>query len=215
MEKAIFIAAFILIIILLFIFFCCDLYLPPPSFKGPFKEPTPTPTLIPVPSPSPTPTIPPDGNMIYNADFENGLDRWSRWINTDEGTIADISVISGVCTVTITDGRDTSWYIQLYQHPLRIMQNKKYTLSFDARAASDRVIDIGIQENGIDNNGDGNSYSGYGWFVVDLTADWAHYGPMECVMYEITDLKARLIFNFGADNNDIYLDNIILVESDP
>ncbi|MBN1698944.1 MAG: carbohydrate binding domain-containing protein [Spirochaetales bacterium] len=215
MKNTLIVTAFTALTLILFVFFCCDLSFPPASFEGPFDAPTPTPTFPPVLSPSPTPTIPPDGNMIYNADFDNGMDRWSQWINTGEGTNASIALDSGACLIDITDGRDTSWYIQLYQHSLTIVANKKYSLSFDARAASPRIIDIGIQENDRDNNGDGNNYTGYGWFVVNLSNTMTHYDGLECVMNEITDPAARLIFNFGADNNNVWLDNIMLVESDP
>jgi hypothetical protein len=192
----------------------CNFFLPPADFSGPFPDPTPTAVPGAGVTPTANPTLQPDGNMIYNGDFTNGLTYWSYWVNTSEGTDAAISNAGGYLAVEIVDGVDTYWYIQVNQLYLTLNQNKKYTLTFDAWAEGARNIFIELSENGRDNNGDGNSYTSYDNESVSIGTTSAGY-TVVLYMNDVTDVLARLVFNFGTNNNDVFIDNVKLVESDP
>jgi hypothetical protein len=193
---------------------CCDLYFPPASFTSPFPDPTPVPTTWPAPTLVPTPTVPPDGNMIYNHDFSHGLDSWTVYIHEVEGTVATISEVAEEAVITITDGRDTGWYIQFIQKYLVIEQGKTYTFTFDAYSPeAPRDIYIEIAEDGYDNNDDGNDYTNYGGQTFTLTTSMPGVSyTYDIHMTHITDPEARLVFNLGADDNDVIIDNVMLVE---
>ena len=205
----------ILFFTLCIIFFAlnCDLYFPPASFDGPVGEPTAAPTPWPAPTLLPTPTIPPNGNLIYNHDFSDGLDSWTFWYHDSIGVDASVQAISEEAVITIINSGDQHWHIQFQQKYLTIVQQRNYRVSFDARVTSQRPIYVEVGEDGYDNNGDGNKYTAYGAENIDIpaTASLESY-EMEFTMNYITDSQARLVFNLGAYPQGVWIDNVILEE---
>jgi hypothetical protein len=217
-NKNTFIITIILFLAMLVLLLCCDLYFPRESARGIFSDPSPVPTPLPAPSLVPTPTIPPGGNMIYNGDFESELQHWGQWINTGDGTVASVAENNNELAVSITEGTPNYWYIQVNQGYLDLMQGKSYALTFQARAAASRDIRVELGENNYDNNNDGTKWTVYD--AHDMTITTVHPSPNEqysCdfVMTYPSDQEARLIFNFGGNNNDVWIDNVSLIEVNP
>jgi hypothetical protein len=100
------------------------------------------------------------------------------------------------------------------QTDLTLTKNKKYTLTFDAYADTNRNITIQIAENGTDEDGDGDSYSMLDEnFRLDITTANTTY-TIDLYMLEDTISTGRLVFLLGLDSNNVYLDNISMTESD-
>jgi hypothetical protein len=192
-------------------FISCDLVLPPADFKGPFPAATPVPTPGTVPTPSVAPTIQPDGNLIYNGNFEDGLSYWWYWVNPDSTAAANIGSVSGVLTVDIIDGSDARWHIQVGQNNLVFVQNKIYRLTFDGRAQNARDIQAEIGENNFDNNLDGSPYSSYASGFPVLSTTMQSFS-IDLPMTQPTDIRARFLFDLGSNPNDVFIDNVKLIE---
>ncbi|MBN1410527.1 MAG: carbohydrate binding domain-containing protein [Spirochaetales bacterium] len=192
---------------------------PPENFAGPFGTPTPSPTFKPIPtpsptpSPSPTPTYIPGSNMLNNGDFSAGTNYWSFFINEDDGAIANYSVVSEELYYNITDGKDTGWYVQMMYNNLYIAKNFRYTITFDAKAEANRGFSVELGENNNDNNGDGNPYTSYGYTWINVTTTMTQYEAVVNMM-DKSDGTARLVFNLGASNSDVWIDNVSLVRTD-
>jgi hypothetical protein len=196
----------------------CNLMVAPADFKGPFPPPSPTPTFRPIPSLTPTPTYDPADNILTNGDFsyvDNGsTPPWYNWVNTGIGTSASFSIVGGALYVDIIDGKDTGWYIQQIYPNIDYLTNKRYILRFDAWAAGNRTISLDLQENGIDNNGDLNFWTSYGGATVNLTTSPATFTVIMDMLYP-SDPAGRLVFNLGANNTDVWIDNVSITETNP
>jgi hypothetical protein len=147
--------------------------------------------------------------MLVNGDFSDGQNCWTTWINTGAGASAATSVVNGILYVDIANGVDTYWYVQQIYPGLQILNGYQYTLRFDAWAQAGRPINVELGENGIDNNGDSNLYTLYGFMNPSLTTTRTTY-TMVVNMSEITDLHARICFNMGANDNDVWIDDVSL-----
>ncbi|MBN2533416.1 MAG: carbohydrate binding domain-containing protein [Spirochaetales bacterium] len=167
-------------------------------------------TQTPCPTPAPTPSLSSE-NMIYNGDFSNGFDHWMCWINTDEGADGFFAIINSMLHAVILAGGDETSWILIAQGDLSLEQNYQYTLTFDAHAENKRTIEVSLFEGGIDNNGDGNSYTTYDSCIVSLNQVPATY-TVNFIMREINDPGARIGFNFGKHSADVCVDTISLVK---
>jgi len=154
---------------------------------------------------------PGETNMIANGDFSDGLVLWKFYDHSYEGNgEASFSVIGGVFTASITDGGYKDWHVVTYYQPRFLLeQDEYYQLDFTAWAAGERQIEVQLHEEGIDNNGDGSSYSNYYGNTVDLTTSPQQFS-FKMSMDEIDDPQASLRFNLGIETADVYLDKISL-----
>ncbi len=147
----------------------------------------------------------PDGELITNGDFSNGLNSWTCNAYDGEGAIADYSVVSDELYVDITSGGTSGdWNVQLIQGGLVIEEGMNYTISFLARADSPRNIKAILGE-------EGGDYTSYGEMDISLTTTMTKYS-LSFIMEEETDEAARFQVNMGLDNVNVYLDNISVYE---
>ena len=105
--------------------------------------------------------------------------------------------------VTEVDGTD--WHVQAFQTPLDLKDGKTYVLTFKAKAAADRTMQvnagidqedwhsIGLQEN------------------VDLTKDWKDY-KYEFKADQVVAMKSRVGFQMGGDKGKIWVKEMVLGE---
>ena len=195
----------------LFLLLCCDLYFPPDSFSGPVEEPTAVPTPQPAPTLIPTPTIPPGGNLIYNHDFSNGLDRWSFSVDDISGANATADVVNEEAQLIIISSGEEARDIQLQHKYLEIIQQRNYRLTFDARATAVRSLYVEIAEDGYDINNDGETDTSYAGQSIQISSTGSMGGyEWNFTMNYPTDSQARLIFNCGTSSLDLWFDNVIL-----
>jgi len=161
-------------------------------------------------------TMSPDSsNVLQNHSFENRFSSvWNFF--TYEGTVAlpeysETNKTEGALgmRVFIQNPGTDFWHIQLYQAFPKIDKYKRYRISFDAKTSvpSRRIL---VQVHNSE-----APYQSYGFATqITLTGNWQPYS------YEFraleSDVNPRLMFGFGVDMGDIFLDNVSVQEiSDP
>ncbi|MBN1799736.1 MAG: cellulase family glycosylhydrolase, partial [Spirochaetales bacterium] len=147
------------------------------------------------------PQTPVSDNMLQNGDFSNGTEAWDLYAN-DPG-IASMSVVNGELVVDISNAADGMWDIGVLQAGLHIKNSGRYTFSFKARAESVKTIWTSIQK-------PVDPWTGYSDLeVINLTTDMQQY-TFDFTMLNITDDTAQIVFHIGADDIDLYLDDVTL-----
>ncbi|MBN2103039.1 carbohydrate binding domain-containing protein [bacterium] len=151
----------------------------------------------------PEETEEPAGNMVSNWSFSNGMDDWT--LNSSESGNAAGKVEDGVFHAQITNGGGNVWNVALYKNNLNVIKGKTYKASFNARAASPRNILASVAM-GV------SPFYLYN-FEPDfsITTEWKTYTFTFTMGFD-TDPAARMGFDLGASNADVYLDNISLVD---
>lgn len=162
----------------------------------------------------------PDGNLIYNGNFdETNIKEYPLYSVVEDSMISDTAAngywqfltgFAGEGTFSINKGEfragiklpgRESYSIQLVQIPILLEKEAAYKLSFDARGEKPRTIMVKLTEIG----GSWTAYSGLKFF--NLTTKMENYSFVFTMKGE-TDKRARLEFNMGLDLSSVYLDNI-------
>jgi hypothetical protein len=163
------------------------------------------------PTPVPTPTpIHPSGNQIQNSTFDSatsngtigapwalelkGIAQASMWKDTTN----IINGPSGRVDITQIDPA-AIWYLQLWQPGLVLSTGKVATISFWAKAASNRTANLNIQQGQ-------DPWTVYFNQDFALTTNWQKYS----FSYTpgISDYNARFIFNLGQQTGQIWFDDV-------
>jgi beta-glucanase (GH16 family) len=151
----------------------------------------------------------PDGNHVYNGTFDQGgMDRLMFWNFSvkDAAAMASVSENTRELHVAIEDGGSHPEAVQLDQKGMNLVAGNDYKLSFKARADESRSIQVILL-----NEASTADYSGVK--TIELTAD------MEEKIFEFTmpenvsDSEARVVFNFGGEDGDVYLDDVVLLKT--
>lgn len=159
---------------------------------------TPTPTMTPTPTATPTPDL----NIIKNGDFSDGLANWTPYI--DAGAAGNITVVDGTASITIDSAGTQNWHIQLLQNDITYSKGRTYTISFKARATGSRTMTViaGMSS---------DPYIPYGEKTVTLGTTMQTYTFTLTMTYE-TDNTAVLEFDCGMGTEDIFIDDVSLLE---
>ncbi len=144
-----------------------------------------------------------NGNYIYNGTFDQGaMDRLTYWDVATSSATADLYVPESTraFTAAITDGGDSSDAVTLAQAGLQFTPTDEYQLTFNAKAASARNIDVGFV------SADGDVYVKE---TVALT-DTFETKTITLTMTDVEDLNGQLVFFLGGDDADVMLDDVEL-----
>ena len=144
--------------------------------------------------------------LLTNGDFSVDLDPWYTSLGWSSAVFTT-DVIDGEVAVNITDAGTENWHVLLRQGGLTLETDTEYTLSFDARAAADRIIEPAIQIGG-------------GWVAgtaLPLTTEMTRHTWTFSVS-GANDNNVDVQFAMGTDNTNVYIDNVnlgrtILVEN--
>jgi hypothetical protein len=149
--------------------------------------------------------IDPGANMVGNGDFENGLTGWKLVLNNGD---ADYEITQDhQLHLIIHDGGSVERDVQAVYPGLSLIYGKKYRFEFDAFTAQNRVIFIDLESN--DYLWNNFSEIGGTW----LTQGQKHFS-YEFTMNEPSEPEAQIVLNAGADNHDVYIDNVSLKQVD-
>lgn len=148
----------------------------------------------------------PGENYVRNGNFSQGGQSWIH--QNFEGAQSTFSVEDGIAHIAISEAGTEDWHIQFIQENLPLINGRKYRLIFEAWADADRVINPRIERNG----GNWENYSKLGAVLIKSSRMLFEH---EFTMDFQTDYHARLNFNLGTSDADVYLDNISLIEVDP
>jgi hypothetical protein len=169
--------------------------LPPRGYLG---QPTGDPVLLADELESP--------NQILNGDFEDGLNNWSFWVNTDAGAAAtaDIDPLGGVsgsaaAHFSVTSATAT-WDVLLSQYDIATIAGQSYTLSFWARSDVTRTVVVGIGKRN-------PPFTNYGFHVQAMvTTEWQHFQLWDDATVTASD--GQLSFAVGDGIGELWLDDV-------
>lgn len=137
------------------------------------------------------------GELIRNGTFENGSTAWN--LGKYEGGSATGTVTDKGYRITINNGGNEEWHVQLLQAGLSLESGVTYEFSFDAVATADRSISVAVGEA----SGDFTKYLKQ---EVDFTTGMEHF--LYTFTSTATTSNARVEFNLGSSNVGVTLDNI-------
>lgn len=148
-------------------------------------------------------------NLVDNGDFEKGKMRWTFQAHDPASAKFDIdskTSISGKRTAkfSIGGGGSEGWHVELFNlFPMK--QGKTYMLSFKAKAAADRTINVLIQQNN-------SPYAPYQEEKFDLTTEVQTYTFFWTA--EVSDQNTRVNLGMGGYSVDVWLDDVEVLEKD-
>lgn len=151
------------------------------------------------------PKEPINGNHVYNGTFDLGrIDRMTYWNLASDGDKASGAVDSAAreLKVSIGSGALKPEAVKLTQSGINLIEGNDYKITFKARAASDRTIQLGV------NQLDGMPYASLATFA--LTTEMKEH-TLLFTMEQPTDVLGQLIFMLGGHQADVYLDDIQMV----
>ncbi|MBN1215812.1 MAG: glycoside hydrolase family 9 protein [Candidatus Lokiarchaeota archaeon] len=136
--------------------------------------------------------------ILANGDFSDGFDPWYNSLGWSSAVFTT-DVIDGEVAVNITDAGTANWHVLIRHGGLTLIPDTEYTLSFDARAAADRIIEPSIQIDGAWVTG--TSFA--------LNTEMTRYTWTFSVS-QANENNVDLQFTMGIDSTNLYIDNINL-----
>jgi len=152
------------------------------------------------PMPEPTQT---QATVKYKSNFSTGTDGWS--LQVQQGLSASLKAESGKLSVSITNGGQESWRVQLIKSGMLLEEGKMYRISIKTKAVADRNITFYVGRS-VD---PWNSYSGYSSLAIGN--EEREYGQT-FMMNSPTDMTARLVVDLGNSNIDVDIMEVRLEE---
>jgi oligosaccharide reducing-end xylanase len=142
-------------------------------------------------------------NKLLNSAFTTNL---ASWTGSQGGTAtATFAWLTAGAKVTINAAGANAYDIQFSQGTT-ITAGKSYKLEFDAKMTegTSRTIGVNIEKAA-------SPYTQYGTSTHNLTASLVHFTKTFTAV-SATDNGARVVFQLGTNTNDVFLDNVTLVE---
>jgi len=149
-------------------------------------------------------TIPEHRDTVYNGKFDAGKIGWT--LNVWGGS-ATGDVINGEYRTIISSLGNNNYDIQLVQSGLILQQGKNYQVSFDAYAASERILEVNVEMEKDPWTSYLEELETFNLTTVKKTCSFTFK------MEHPTDSSGRLGFNFGASTGTVYLDNISIQQA--
>jgi hypothetical protein len=153
--------------------------------------------------------VEPGQNMISNGDFSSGRLDWSLKKQSDASASSSIDDM-GQYHIRINSGGTNLWDVQLLQENMELINGRTYLFEFDAYAETGRFIEAKIEKNS-------EPYYNYGQIDYSYLTSQKQHFEYEFSMEYANDLDARVVFNCGQSDVDVYLDNVSfkeVIESD-
>ncbi|MBN1481030.1 carbohydrate-binding protein [candidate division KSB1 bacterium] len=141
----------------------------------------------------------PGANLVENFDFSAGRADWT-WELQGNGQ-AEWSIENGVAHINISDGGSNDYDVQLRQNGIPLTQGSKYLFEFDAWADATRLIEAKIGQ-------DQSPYINYSKTTYSQLRERMTHFSYEFDMQDPSDFNARIVFNMGNSDINVYLDNI-------
>ncbi|NQT26785.1 aryl-sulfate sulfotransferase, partial [candidate division KSB1 bacterium] len=143
----------------------------------------------------------PGENVVDNGDFNDGFDNWD-WLVRDADADYEVTENEELHFV-IQDGGSEDWNIQAVHSGISLIQGKAYLFEFDAYATQNRVVYFDVRKDG----DPWTNHSKIGGTLLTLVQ--THYA-YEFIMEEPSEPEACIVLNVGANDDDVYVDNVSL-----
>ncbi len=144
----------------------------------------------------------PGQNVVLNGDFCQGQGSWTWGVGGSASATWNIE--NGVSHFNITNGGTQMSDIQLRQAGIRLVRGKQYVFEFDAWSDLPRFIEAKVGQD----ESPWTNYSNIGYSSV--TPNPTHF-RYPFTMQDPSDYNARVVFNAGTSNTDVYIDNVSLM----
>jgi hypothetical protein len=144
----------------------------------------------------------PGQNMVLNGDFCQGQGSWTWEIGGSANAAWNIE--NGISHFDIANGGTQISDVQLRQAGIRLVNGKEYVFEFDAWSVMPRIIEAKVGQD----ESPWTNYSKIGYSSV--TPNPTHF-RYPFTMQDSSDYNARVVFNTGTSNIDVYIDNISLI----
>ncbi len=143
-----------------------------------------------------------DTHPVYRSDFRSGTDSWSLF--TQGTASAQLQTGNAELIVSITQGGDETWHVQLVKRNIALHEGKKYRVSFTARASEPMQLNA---YTGITSS-PWSAYSDYNHITLsDTLKEYAYiFDSKE------TDPDARMVFDMGTSTGNVVFSEIKLDE---
>ncbi len=145
-------------------------------------------------------------DQVINGDFEDGLDGWSWWVNTDVGAAAtfDVDVTGGISGTAAAHIMFTSaaniWPVEFRQFDMETTAGQSYTLSFWARSDVTRTVYANVIKQS-------EPWTSYGFDVQAIVApQWQHFHLTDDASVMANDGKLEFLVGDGV--GELWLDNV-------
>jgi beta-glucanase (GH16 family) len=151
----------------------------------------------------------PDGNHVYNGTFDQGgMDRLMFWNFSvaDAAATASVSENTRELHVAIEDGGSHAEAVQLDQKGINLVKGNDYKLSFKGKAEESRTVQVAL----LDKDGSPNYF---GMNTIELTSNMEEKTLEFTMPEEVSDSEAQLVFSFGDEVGDVYLDDVVLLKT--
>jgi hypothetical protein len=144
--------------------------------------------------------IPTGMNQVINGDFSDNEAHWS--LDFNHGAQAGVSW-NGLYHLTISNpGQDYS-DIQLVQNNIKLIQGKPYLFEFTINASKTMAYEAKIEQTG-------SPFTNYSKTGFSVATQREIHVQHKFVMDDPSDLSASIVFNFGDNTGEFYLDDISL-----
>jgi hypothetical protein len=147
--------------------------------------------------------VPPGENMVINGDFSDGFNYWDFYVEQSEASADHLINQNQELEIQIVSGGSLTWHVQALYPNLVLIEGSEYLFEFDAYASQNRYIQAELEKNGepwINYSKMGISY---------ITQELQHFSH-QFVMEEPTEFNARIVYNLGGENTDVFIDNVSL-----
>ena len=141
----------------------------------------------------------PDGNLIYNGGFDDGMKEWT--LDVSSPAQAEATADSGELRAKVMSAGTEPWHAQILQKPLHVELGRSYEVAFEALSDPPRSINVKVGKA----SQHWDNYSGDQ--PVELGATRARH-RFVFKMRHSTDPVARVEFQLGATRSFVVLDNV-------
>jgi len=140
--------------------------------------------------------------VLLNGDFCQGKDSWIWEVGGSAS--AQWNIENGVSHFDIANGGTQISDVQLRQAGMKLVRGKKYLFEFDAWSDMPRIIEAKVGQD----ESPWTNYSKIGY--SSITPNTKHF-RYPFTMQAPSDYNARVVFNAGTSDIDVYIDNVSLI----
>jgi len=144
-------------------------------------------------------------NMVFNGDFSQDKASWTWEVGGSAS--AEWKIEDGLSHFDITSGGNQVSEIQLRQVGMQLTRGEEYVFEFDAWADRPRIIEAEVEQA----RSPWTNYSKIGFSYITPMKNRFRYS---FIMEDPSDYDARVVFNMGDSNLDVYLDNVSLIKKE-
>ncbi len=143
-------------------------------------------------------------NLVLNPDFALGKNNWTFQVS---GSAAAAWTIENQTShIDISRPGSQLQDIQMRQAGIPLYQDKDYYLAFDAWSSpTPRYIEVKVQQSQ-------SPFTTYTPIIQPLITPVNQHFEYTFTMQQFSDPNSRVVFNTGASLNDVYIDNVVLLE---